>query len=140
MSVPQDIFTKAPPKNYDKKYIKNNIEASRENELVSEEKLKVANEQLTSSYKEAKQIIAKAKDTAENERALIIAKAKDEAKQEKLKASEEIEAEIKKSRDDIHKEMVDIALLASEKILEREVTTADNQKRVDNFIKDIKNN
>lgn len=121
-------------------YVKNNIDASKANALASEEKLKAAEANLTSSYKEAKQIIAKAKDTAENERALIISKAKDEAKLEKIKASEEIEAEIKKSRDDIHKEMVDIALLASEKILEREVTTADNQKRVDNFIKDIKNN
>lgn len=121
-------------------YVKNNIDASRANELASEEKLKAAEANLTSSYKEAKKIIATAKEDAESERALIINKAKEEAKFEKIKASEEIQAEIKKSQDEIHKEMVDIALLASEKILEREVTSKDNQKRVDNFIKDIKNN
>ena len=48
--------------------------------------------------------------------------------------------EIKKSKDEIHQEMVDIALLASEKILEREVSSSDNQKRVDSFIKDIQSN
>lgn len=121
-------------------YVKSNIDASRENELASIEKLKAAEDNLNSSYKEAKKIISSAKVDAEKERALIINKAKDEAKLEKLKASEEIEAEIKKSQDEIHKEMVDIALLASEKILEREVSTADNQKRVDSFIKDMKNN
>ena len=121
-------------------YVKNNIDMSKENELKSEEKLKSAEASLTSSYKEAKKIIENAKEDAEKERALIINKAKDEAKLEKIKASEEIEAEIKKSQDDIHQQMVDIALLASEKILEREVSTVDNQKRVDSFIKDIKNN
>ena len=121
-------------------YVKSNIEASRENELASEEKLKVANEQLTSSYKEAKQIISTAKVDAEKERAKIISQAKEEAKLEKIKASEEIELEIKKSKDEIHQEMVDIALLASEKILEREVSSSDNQKRVDSFIKDIQSN
>lgn len=121
-------------------YVKSNIDASRENELASVEKLKAADASLTSSYKEAKQIISNAKIDAEKERTLIINKAKDEAKIEKIKAEEEIEQEIKKSQDEIHKQMVDIALLASEKILEREVSTADNQKRVDNFIKDIQNN
>ncbi|MCQ2796594.1 MAG: ATP synthase F0 subunit B [Bacilli bacterium] len=121
-------------------YVKSNIDMSRKNELASEEKLKAADDRVNSSYKEAKEIISAAKIDAEKERALIISKAKDEAKFEKIKASEEIEAEIKKSQDEIHKEMVDIALLASEKILEREVTTADNKKRVDNFIKDIQSN
>ena len=132
-----------PVKNFLKKrneYVKNNIDTSRANELASEAKLKSANENLNASYKEAKHIISKAKDDAEKERALIINKAKDEAKLEKIKASEEIEQEIKKSQDEIHKQMVDIALLASEKILEREVSSADNQKRVDSFIKDIQSN
>lgn len=121
-------------------YVKNNIDTSRKNELASEEKLKAAEASLTSSYKEAKKIIAHAKEDAEQERALIINKAKEEARFEKIKASEEIQAEIRKSQDQIHKEMVDIALLASEKILEREVSSKDNQKRVDSFIKDIQNN
>ncbi|MCQ2794719.1 MAG: ATP synthase F0 subunit B [Bacilli bacterium] len=121
-------------------YVKSNIDASRENELASAEKLKAADASLTSSYKEAKQIISNAKVDAEKERIEIINKAKEEAKMEKIKAGEEIQQEIKKSQDEIHQQMVDIALLASEKILEREVSSADNQKRVDNFIKDIQNN
>lgn len=119
-------------------YVKSNIDASHENELKSAEKLQEADNKLNASFKEAKQIIANAKMDAEKTRAEIIAKAKDEARLEVDKAKEEIALEIKKSQDAINQEMVDIALSASEKILEREVNKKDNARRVEEFIHDLK--
>ena len=118
-------------------YVINNIEESKKNELASIEKLKQADETLAQSYKDAKVILADAKKDALKERSDIIAKAKEDARKEKLKAEEDIKLAVKKSQDDIHKEMVDVALLASEKILQREVNKIDNQKRINDFIKDL---
>ena len=119
-------------------FVKNNIDTSRANELKSEEKLKEADDKLNASYKEAKQIIATAKIDAEKTREEIIMKAKDDAKLEVDKAKEDIALEVKKSQDAINQEMVEIALSASEKILEREVNKKDNTKRVKEFIHDLK--
>lgn len=131
-----------PVKNFLKKrndYVKHNIDESRKNEQLSLDKLKAADENLNKSYQEARVIINNAKEDALKEREAIIALAKEDAKKEKLKAQEDIKLAIKKSEDEIHKEMVDIALLASEKILEREVNKKDNTRRVNEFIKDLQN-
>lgn len=119
-------------------YVENNIKQSKANELKSEELLKTADAKVNASYQEAKKIIAEAKVNANKEGAAIIEKAKDEAKREKLRAEEDIALEIKKSQDNIHQEMVDIALSASEKVLAREVNKKDNTKRINDFIRDLK--
>lgn len=119
-------------------YVKKNIEESKKNEEESAKKLAEVDNKLTQSYKEAKNIVASAKIDANKEKEAIIEEAKKEAKLQLEKAQEDIANEIKKNKENIHKEMVDIALLASEKILEREVSNKDNEKRVDSFINDLK--
>lgn len=129
-----------PVKKYLKKrndYIKNNIDTAHNNAVASEAKLVEADERINASYKEANVIVNQAKEDAMKEREAIIAQAQLDAKREKEKAEQEIALEVKKKEEEIHQEMVDVALLASEKILEREVNDKDNKKRVDNFIKDL---
>ncbi len=119
-------------------YVNKNIEESKKNEEKSLEKLKEIDNKLNESYKEAKKIVSDAKKDANVIKEQIVQEAKEEAKLELEKAKVDIENEVKKNKENIHKEMVDIALLASSKILEREVSTKDNEKRVDSFIKDLK--
>jgi len=118
-------------------YIKKNIDESRENNLQSIDTLNDAKDKLTKANAEAKDIVKQAKELANSERAAIIETAKEDAKKEMLKAKEEIKAEVKKNEENIKHEMIDIALLASSKILEREVNKEDNEKRVNDFIKDL---
>ncbi|MCQ2794499.1 MAG: ATP synthase F0 subunit B [Bacilli bacterium] len=119
-------------------FVKNNIDQAKANEVKSEALLKEADEKLNASYREAKTVIKQAKVDAENVRANILARAKDEAKNEMLRAQENIAEEVKRSEAAIHREMVDIAFSASEKILAREVNKKDNVKRVNAFIHDLK--
>lgn len=118
-------------------YVKSNIDNARNNAMLSEAKILEADERINASYKEANAIVNQAKIDANKVKEEIVLKAQEEAKREKEKAEQEIALEVKKKEEEIHHEMVNVALLASEKILEREISDADNQKRVDNFIKDL---
>lgn len=51
--------------------------------------------------------------------------------------AKEIEQEKIKAKEEIRKEIVNVALDASKAILEREVTKSDNDKIVDDFIKEV---
>ena len=70
---------------------------------------------------------------------LFINQAKEEAAR-KIKDSElVINKQKKEAYDEIHNAIVNVALDASEKILGREFNEKDNEKIVNNFIKDINN-
>ena len=57
----------------------------------------------------------------------------------KLRTQEEIEREKQAAVEDIKKQIVDVALQASEVVLNREVNQDDNTRLVNDFIKDIVN-
>lgn len=134
------FFAYKPVKEYIKKrgdYIEGNIKKAEERELKTRNIVSQAEENVKNSQKEALLIIEKAKDDALKEKEQIIAEAKDEAQKQIEKAQIDIASEIEKSKDDIHKEIVDVALSASSKILGRSLNDEDNKRLLDDFVNDL---
>ena len=111
-----------------------NAEAYKEDAL---NKQKEADDRIASLQDEAKSIIEEANKNA----ATIKDNASKEMDEERIHQKEllakEIEQEKIKAKEEIRKEIVNVALDASKAILEREVTKSDNDKIVDDFIKEV---
>lgn len=121
-----------------KDYVEGNIKKAEEREQQSRSLVSDAEKEVVESKKEATRIIEKAQEDASKQKAIIIADAKKEAELEKEKAKQEIAQEIKASKDEIHREIVSVAMDASSKVLGREVNDEDNRRLVDDFVKDLK--
>ena len=120
-----------------KDYINGNIKEAEKREEESRNLVSEANENISKSKKEAMEIVSKAREDALKQKETILLSAKKEAQEEKVKAREEIEQEIKANQDDIHHEIVNVAMDASSKILGREVNKEDNKRLVNDFIKEL---
>lgn len=92
---------------------------------------------LLESKKKAVNIVEVAKQDALNEKSKIVKQTKVELEQEKEKALMEIEMEIKANKEEIHKNIVSVALDASQKVLEREVSKEDNERLLNDFVDDL---
>ena len=121
-------------------YVEGKIKSAEEREEKSQQLLNEANEEVKSKKVEAMGIVEKAKEDAQKERAAILEKAKEEKEAEIKRTKEEIAQEIEASKDEIHREIVSVALDASSKVLEREVNSKDNEKLIDSFIDEFKDN
>ena len=134
-------FAYKPVKNLIKKrgdYVEGKIKTAETREQESEKLLKEANEEIKAKKIEAMGIVEKAKEDANKERAAILEKTKEEKQAEIKRTKEQIAQEIEASKDEIHREIVSVALDASSKVLEREVNKKDNEKLIDSFIDDLK--
>ena len=118
-----------------------------ENELKEattlKEEAKAAHSLADKRIKEMKVEARKIKEEAENQalevRKEILLKAEEEAQAKKEKALRDIEKQKLEAQEDIHREIVGVALLAAQKIVEREIDEKDNTRLVEDFIKDVKN-
>ena len=119
-------------------YVEDKIKTAETREKESQKLLDEANEEVKAKRIEAMGIVEKAKEDANKERNAILEKAKEEKQAELQRTREEIAQEIEASKDEIHREIVSVALDASSKVLEREVNSKDNEKLIDNFIDDLK--
>ncbi len=119
--------------------LKNEVDDTfRKNE---EARLNLANSeaQLADTRRQADEIINNATLEANKTKNEIIEKANEEAFETRNKALEDIERAKAKATREVHDEIVDVALNATGKLLEREVNTKDNTKIVEDFIKDLEN-
>ena len=121
-------------------YVEDKIKTAETREKESQKLLYEANEQVKTKRIEAMEIVEKAKEDANKERNAILEKAKEEKQAELQRTREEIAQEIEASKDEIHREIVSVALDASSKVLEREVNSKDNEKLIDSFIDNLKDN
>jgi len=121
-------------------YVEGKIKDAETKQVEAENFLNEANEKIKSTKVEAMGIIEDAKKAANKEREVILEKAKEEREAEVKKTKDEIAQEIEASKDEIHREIVSVAIDASSKVLEREVTKKDNEKLIDSFIDDLKEN
>lgn len=115
-------------------YIQGNLDEANNKNLEADEKLADANKQIKDAKITSKQMIESAKVSALNEKDKIIDDAKNEASLIKEKAKTDIEYERKTMKEQLNNEVVDIALLAASKVVEREVSEKDNQKIIESFI------
>lgn len=93
--------------------------------------------QLADTRRQADSIINEATLEANKTRNEILEQANEEALNTKAKALEDIERAKAKATKEVRDEIVDVALSATGKLLEREVNVKDNTKIVDDFIKDL---
>ena len=92
---------------------------------------------LLDADKEADRVIKSAVSTASAREKEILAEAKLKADGIVRKAEEDAALEHKKAEDSVKKEIVEVSSVLTEKLLEREVTTADHQHFIDSFIESI---
>lgn len=134
------IFAYKPVKKIIRKrqdFIENNIKDSEQNKAISIENARKSEETLLASQKEASNIIQEAKVKALSEREALINETNLEIAKLKQNADKDIALAKEEAKEDIQKEIIDVALLASEQVLKREVTKKDNENLVQDFIKEI---
>ncbi|MCF0107625.1 MAG: F0F1 ATP synthase subunit B [Bacilli bacterium] len=130
-----------PVKNMLKKrqdYIENNIRESEKSKALAQTREKQSSELILESKKQAALIIEEAQISASKEKAKIIASTKEEVQKMKQDAEKDIEISKQEALDDIHSEMVNVALAASSEILKREVNEIDNARLAEEFIENLK--
>ncbi len=94
-------------------------------------------EKLQGANAEADAIIHSAVQTAKDREKDILTDAKSEAERILRRAEENAAMELKKAESTIKDEIVEVSAKLSEKILKREVTTADHSALIDDFINGI---
>ena len=122
-----------------KNYVASNIEEAAKKNEEAGKLLSIAQERLDKSEDEAVEIIKNAKKEAQTEAEKIIESANKTAKDRLDQANIEIESAKRESVDAIRKEIIDVAMLAAAKVVEREVDAKDNKKFLEAFVKDVTN-
>ena len=120
-------------------HIANQLKDSEEAKKKALEHENTSKQYIEEAKKESNLIIEQAKRQAELHKEKTLKELDEEIKQMKLRTQEEIEREKQAAVEDIKKQIVDVALQASEVVLNREVNQDDNTRLVNDFIKDIVN-
>lgn len=118
-----------------KNYIQENIDSAETQNSEAALDREKANEELIQARLEAAEIVNKAKIEADEVRMQRIAKAKDEAAKVINDAQVSIQAQQEKFEEESKKAIVDVALAAAAKVIEKEVDNKTNKKIVENYIK-----
>ena len=118
-------------------YIEDNIRQAEEAKAEALKSASQSEETIIASKKEAANIIAQAKETAESNKQAMIEETQLEINKMKSLAEEDIARSKEEAKEEIRQEMVSVALAASEEVLKREVNEKDNARIVENFIKDM---
>jgi len=119
-------------------YIQGNLDEAKTKNEQADENIVKAEKMLKDAKVQSKQIVEEAKVTALNEKDKITEETKLEVVEMKNKAKSDIENERKQMKDALQNEIIDVALSAASKVIEREVNEKDNKKVIDSFIKDDK--
>lgn len=115
-------------------YIQTQLSDS-ETKLKESETLKAQyEEKLADAKGEAKSIVDNATAHAKHEATSIIDNAKTQAQMIKEKAEKEIEHEKTKVKDEIKQQISEVAFMAAQKVVEKELDASTHKKYVDDFI------
>lgn len=131
------VFAYKPVKKILKKradYVENEIKEARENNLTAQKSIDEAKEIVANSKLQASEIIQNAERQGQEKYDALIEQAKSEVEEMKLDAQEDIKRAKEEAIQEIHDEMVNVALSASEEILKREVDSQDNKRLAEDFI------
>jgi F-type H+-transporting ATPase subunit b len=94
-------------------------------------------EEVTRRRQEAQQILAEAREAADKMRAEMETIARDKASEIIVKAEEQITAERQRALREIRTTVVDLSLEIAGKVIERNLSTKDNQKLVEDTLRQI---
>ncbi len=120
-----------------KDYIEHNLRDSEAVKEINERKVKESNQLIIDAKTEANEIIQKAKVDASKQADVIVGEAKKEALKKQQDADIAIKQAEEKSRLAIQEEIVNVAMDASKKVLERNIDEKDNRRFLENFVKDV---
>lgn len=130
-----------PVKEFMKKradYIEKNIQDSELSKKEAAQYAKESQENIAKSREEANRIVSESKKQATAEAESIKENAKAEAIAMKKAADEEIALAKKKSEQDVQREIVGVAIAASEAVLGREVNKEDEERLLNDFVNEVK--
>ena len=120
-------------------YVQGMIDDAKNNQVIAKKAADSADQIVEDAKIEANKIIDQSKLVAEQSAKTIVEEAKTEASARLKRAEEEIEEAKKASIEETRKQIVDVAMLASETLLEREVNDEDNAKLLKRFVDDVTN-
>lgn len=101
--------------------------------------LQESKKELDEAKATSKEIIDSARAEANNLKAEIISDAKKQAQNKFDQAEANIEQRKSEVYDELHDEMVNVAMAAVSKLLEEKATSEDDKKALDKYIKEVKN-
>ena len=117
--------------------LKNEVDDTFKKNEEAKANLEKSEAQLADTRRQADVILNEATLEANKTRNEILEQANQEALETRNKALDDIERAKAKATREVRNEIVDVALDATGKLLEREVNTKDNTKIVDDFIKGL---
>lgn len=135
------VFAYKPAKKYlDKRreLLNNEVKETKEKNIEADKNLSVSKESIKASKIKAQEIIEKAEADANIRRDEIIAETEQETKKMISDAQNVIKKQQEQALNEIKDVVVGVALDASSRILEREVSEQDNQKIIDDFVNEVK--
>ena len=118
-------------------YIESSVRDAQVNKVQAERDRVQANEMIIASKKQASEIIANAEKEANLRKDEMIANTNQVIQKMKIDAQADIEQSRKDALEDIHDEIVSVALMASSEVLKREINEKDNTRIVEDFIKEM---
>ena len=118
-------------------YIESSVRDAQVNKVQAERDRVQANEMIIASKKQASEIIANAEKEANLRKDEMIANTNQVIQKMKRDAQADIEQSRKDALEDIHDEIVSVALMASSEVLKREINEKDNARIVKDFIKEM---
>lgn len=117
-----------------KAYIASNLSEAEEKNKQADANLQASEEKLKQTRKESMEIIESARINAMSEKNRIVDETKQEVNSLRDKALKDIESERNKMREDISNEVIDVALLAASKVVNRNINDDDSRKIVSDFV------
>lgn len=119
------------------KAVNDMIEDTKKNQAIADKAAKASDQAILEGKEEADRILAQARQQAQFEREKMLADTQKEIEARKKKADEEILAAQEASKEEVRRQIVDVAMLASETLLSREVDSDDNRRLVEDFVDDL---
>ncbi len=110
--------------------IARNIREAEEAKRESERLRREYEERMAAAREEANEIVNKANRAAEEARTKILEEARAEAEKVMERAEESIRAEKERAVAELRREVAGLALMAASRVLERELTSEDNERLV----------
>ena len=118
-------------------YVVNQVLAAEKIKEDAENKEKEVKQKIASLNVEASVILDEARKNAEVIKDKALKEIEEEKEIQHQNLLKQLEQEKENAKEEIRKEILDVALRATEVVLQREVNSKDNQSIVENFIKEV---
>lgn len=120
-------------------YVEKHMREAEEASLKAKEHEEVSRKEIIDAKKQAKEIVEEAKKDSLVVKSQMLEEAKEESRLMRKKTEEEVELAKQKAQDDMKREMVTVALEASKAVIGRELNEGDQDRLVEDFIKEMSN-